>query len=88
MFSSRTDRRIRLVVVAGLLVGFLPLLSLQVERAAATVRSGFEDRMVASLGGRPMGLAFTPTSVCMLVSQAAPRGALMAWAKEWAKEDV
>jgi glucose/arabinose dehydrogenase len=54
------ERRILLTVVAGLLVGFLPLLFLRTEPAAATVGPGFEDRMVASLGGRPMGLAFTP----------------------------
>ena len=60
MISSRTDRRILLAVVAGLLVGFLPLLFLRAELAAATVRSGFEDRLVASPGARPMGLAFTP----------------------------
>ena len=54
------DRRILLAVIAGLLVGFLPLLFLQVEPVAATVRPGFEDRLVASPGDRPMALAFTP----------------------------
>ena len=58
--SLRTDRRILLAVIAGLLVGFLPLLFLRAEPAAATVRPGFEDRLVASTGDRPMGLAFTP----------------------------
>jgi glucose/arabinose dehydrogenase len=47
-------------VIAGLLVGFLPLLFLRTEPVAATVRSGFEDRLVVSPGDRPMGLAFTP----------------------------
>ena len=56
----RTDRRMLLAVITGLLVGFLPLLLLRTEPAAATVRLGFEDRLVASPGARPMGLAFTP----------------------------
>jgi glucose/arabinose dehydrogenase len=60
MVSSRTDRRILLAVIAGLLVGFLLLLFLRAERAVATVRPGFENRLVASPGVRPMGLAFTP----------------------------
>ena len=60
MASLRTHRRILLAVIAGLLVGIFPLLFLQLELAAATVRQGFEDRLVASLGARPMGLAFTP----------------------------
>jgi glucose/arabinose dehydrogenase len=58
--TLRTDRRILLAAIAGLLVGLLPLLFLRAEPAAATVRSGFEDRLVASPGARPMGLAFTP----------------------------
>ena len=41
-------------------MGFLSVLFLRTESSAATVRPGFEDRMVASLGGRPMDLAFTP----------------------------
>jgi glucose/arabinose dehydrogenase len=58
--SWQAERRILLAVIAGLLVGFLPLLFLRVEPAAATVRPDFEDRLVASPGDRPMGLAFTP----------------------------
>jgi glucose/arabinose dehydrogenase len=54
------ERRILLAVVAGLLVGFLPLLFLRTEPVAAIVRPGFEDRLVASPGDRPMALAFTP----------------------------
>jgi hypothetical protein len=57
--SWPADRRILLAVIAGLLVGFLPVLFLQVEPVAATVRPGFEDRLVESLGGRPMALAST-----------------------------
>jgi glucose/arabinose dehydrogenase len=60
MASLRTHQRILLAVIAGLLVGVLPLLFLRAETAAATVRPGFEDRLVASTGDRPMGLAFTP----------------------------
>src|SRR4051812_30970058 len=60
MGALRTDQRIVLAVVAGLLVGFLPLLFVRAGAAAATVRPGFEDRLVASTGDRPMGLAFTP----------------------------
>jgi hypothetical protein len=79
MFSSRTDRRILLAVVAGLLVGFLPLLFLRTESAAATVRAGFEDRMVASLGGRPMRRAFIPDErMLILASQLPPRGEFVA----------
>ena len=48
MASLRTDRRILLAVIAGLLVGIFPLLFLRTEPAAATVRPGFEDRLVAS----------------------------------------
>ena len=48
-----------LAVVAGLLAGCISLLFLRTEPSAATVRPGFEDRLVASVG-RPMGLAFTP----------------------------
>jgi glucose/arabinose dehydrogenase len=58
--SLLTDRHILLAIIVGLLVGFLPLLFLRTELAAATVRPGFEDQMVASPGGTPMGLAFTP----------------------------
>ena len=58
--SWRAERRILLAVIAGLLVGFLPLVFLRAESAAATVRPGFEDRLVTSTGDRPMGLAFTP----------------------------
>jgi hypothetical protein len=43
-----------------LLGGVLPLLFLQAEPAATTVRPDFDDRMVASPGARSMGLAFTP----------------------------
>ena len=53
------DPRILLVVFVGLLAGFLPLLFLRVEPAAATVRPGFEDRLVTSID-KPMALAFTP----------------------------
>jgi glucose/arabinose dehydrogenase/PKD repeat protein len=48
-----------LAMIVGLLAGFISLLFLGVEPAEATVRSGFEDRLVTSVD-RPMGLAFTP----------------------------
>ena len=60
MVSSRAERRIVFAVVVGLLAGFLPLLFLRTELAKATVRPGFDDRLVVSTGERPMGLAFTP----------------------------
>ena len=58
--TLHVGRRILLAMVAGLLMGFLPLVFLRTEPAAATVRPGFEDRLVASTGDGPMGLAFTP----------------------------
>ena len=54
--SLRAERRILLAVIAGLLVGFLPLLLLRTEPAAATVRLGFEDRLVASPGDQADGV--------------------------------
>src|SRR5215208_671046 len=66
--SSRTDRRRLLAVIAGLLVGFLPLLFLQAELVAATVRAGFEDRPVASVD-QPIGLAFTPDGRMLVANE-------------------
>ena len=42
VFSPRTDQGVLLAVIAGLLVGFLPLLFLQAKPVAATVRAGFK----------------------------------------------
>ena len=64
----RTDRRILLAIIAGLLVGFLPLLFLRAEPAAATVRPGFEDRLVASVEN-PIGLAFLPDGRMLVISK-------------------
>jgi glucose/arabinose dehydrogenase len=72
MVTSRTDRRVLLAVMAGLLVGFLPLLFLRMEPAAATVRSGFEDQLVDSLVDQPeqpIGLAFLPDGRMLVASQ-------------------
>ena len=66
--SWQAERRILLVAVAGLLVGFLSLLFLRTESAAATLRPGFEDRLVASVD-RPIGLAFTPDGRMLVASQ-------------------
>jgi glucose/arabinose dehydrogenase/PKD repeat protein len=57
-----------LAIVAGLLAGFLSLLYLQAEPAAATVRPGFEDRIVASVD-QPIGLAFTPDGRLLVISK-------------------
>jgi hypothetical protein len=57
-----------IAVIAGLLVGILPLLFLRMEPAAATVRSGFEDRLVASVD-QPIGLAFLPDGRMLVASQ-------------------
>ena len=66
--SLRTDRRMLLAIIAGLLVGFLPLLFLRAEPAAATVRPGFEDRLVASVD-QPIGLAFLPDGHMLVISK-------------------
>ena len=42
--SWHAERRIVLVVVAGILMGFLSVLFLRTEPSAATVTPGFEDR--------------------------------------------
>ena len=60
------ERRIVFAVFVGLLAGFLPLVFLRTEPAEATVRSGFEDRLVVSTGDRPMGLAFTPNGSMLI----------------------
>jgi hypothetical protein len=88
MSSSRTDRRIRLVVVAGHLVGFLPVLFLQVERCAdREIRLRGPDGGIA--GRQANGAGFHPDErMLMLASQAAPKRCSDAWAKECAKEDV
>jgi glucose/arabinose dehydrogenase len=62
------ERRIVLAAIAGLLVGLLPLLFLRTEPAAATVRPGFEDRLVASVD-QAIGLAFTPDGRMLVASQ-------------------
>ena len=66
--SWQAERPILLVAIAGLLLGFLPLLFLRTESAAATLRPGFEDRLVASVD-RPIGLAFTPDGRMLVASQ-------------------
>jgi glucose/arabinose dehydrogenase/Ca2+-binding RTX toxin-like protein len=66
--SSRSERRIVVVVVLGLLMGFLPLLLLQAGPVAATVRTGFEDRSVASVD-QPIGLAFTPDGRMLVANE-------------------
>jgi hypothetical protein len=58
--SLLADRRILLAVLAGLLVGFLPLLFLHVKTASAVTRPGFTDTLVASVGSSTSGLTFTP----------------------------
>ena len=56
------------VAIAGLLVGFLPLLFLRTEPVTATVRPGFEDRLVA-LVDQPIGLTFTPDGRMLVISK-------------------
>jgi glucose/arabinose dehydrogenase len=66
--SWRAKWRILLAVIAGLVVGFLPLLFLPAEPVAATVRPGFEDRLVASVD-QPIGLTFLPDGRMLVASQ-------------------
>ncbi len=58
--SWHAERRILLAVVAGLLVGFLPLLFLHAKTASAVTPPGFRDTLVASVGSSTTGLTFTP----------------------------
>ena len=62
------ERRIVLAAIAGLLMGFLPLLFLRRESVAATVRPDFEDRLVASVD-QAIGLAFMPDGRMLVASQ-------------------
>ena len=58
----KADRPILLAVVAGLLVGFVPLLLFLHEKpaSAVTTPAGFTETLVASVGSLPSGLTFTP----------------------------
>jgi glucose/arabinose dehydrogenase/PKD repeat protein len=59
--SWRAERRILFTVVAGLLVGFLSLLSLHAKSASAvTTPAGFADTLVANVGSTMTGLTLTP----------------------------
>ena len=69
MGSSRANRRIVFAVLVGLLAGFMTLLSLYTETAAATVRPGFQEQVVASVS-RPVGLAFTPDGRMLILGKA------------------
>jgi glucose/arabinose dehydrogenase len=66
--SRLAERCILLVAIAGFLMGFVPLLFLRAEPAAATVRPSFENRLVASVE-QPMGLAFTPDGRMLVISK-------------------
>ncbi len=61
-------RRILLAVVAGLLVGLLPLLFLHAEPASAVTPPGFTDTRVASVDS-PTALAFTPDGRLLVTSE-------------------
>jgi hypothetical protein len=64
----RVVRRILLALVAGLLVGLLPLLFLHAEPASAVTPPGFTDTRVASVDS-PTALAFTPDGRLLVTSQ-------------------
>jgi glucose/arabinose dehydrogenase len=69
MGPSRANRRIVFAVLVGLLAGFMTLLSLYTETAAATVRPGFQEEVLASVS-RPVGLAFTPDGRMLILGKA------------------
>jgi glucose/arabinose dehydrogenase len=59
----------RLVLVIALVVGLLSAFPGEDDADAATLRAGFEDRLVASVGG-PTALAFTPDGRMLVASRA------------------
>jgi hypothetical protein len=71
--SRLAERCILLVAIAGFMMGFVPLLFLRAEPAAATVRPSFENRLVASVE-QPMGLAFTPDGRILVISKGGKYG--------------
>jgi glucose/arabinose dehydrogenase/PKD repeat protein len=66
--ASSKDRRIPLAMLIGLLASFLTLLVLYTETAEATVRPGFEDRLLTSID-KPIALAFTPDGRMIVATQ-------------------
>jgi glucose/arabinose dehydrogenase/Ca2+-binding RTX toxin-like protein len=66
--SWRTDRRILLAVVAGLLVGCLSVLFLHAKTASAVTPPDFTDTLVTRVES-PTALAFTPDGRLLVTSE-------------------
>jgi glucose/arabinose dehydrogenase len=58
----------RAILLIGLLVGLLSAFAYEEHATAATLRSGFKDQLVASVG-RPTALAFTPDGRMLIATQ-------------------